>query len=525
VVVGWLLAADRLPTEYASRMVLWLALGVIVTGGMAALFVGYEQTHGATVVHATHVVVNSMAGGAVAGLLIGYYDGQRRRWLEQHRTSEQVLDTIRRVNQRVVESESREELFDAICAEFAASEPYIFAWIGTEHEGEIHPVAAAGVEESHLDEIEITLVDDDLAQGPTATAAKTGEVQAIQQIRSDPAYEPWREQALEHGFRSSAAVPIQLAGTRYGVLNVYSDRPSAFLERERNVLSELSDGVAHAMYRLDVERNQREQYEQLKRENERLDRFANIISHDLRNPLNVAKLQTDMLADNCNDNHLAKIDRAHERMESIIEDTLTLAREGKSVDEIEPVNLASIVEQCWANVDTADATLSVTADAIVEVDEERLRHLFENFFRNAVEHGTTGHRTGTDDAVEHASTSPDSQAHQDAVQRGGEAVRVTVGLLESTSGNDDRSDTMAIDGFYVEDDGPGIPPEEREKIFDAGYTNAENGTGLGLSIVREIVEAHGWNVTVTESVNGDGGDSTAAGARFEITGVDGRLSS
>jgi signal transduction histidine kinase len=112
--------------------------------------------------------------------------------------------------------------------------------------------------------------------------------------------------------------------------------------------------------------------------------------------------------------------------------------------------------------------------------------------------------------VEHGSTSPDSQARRDAVEHGstgpdsdestdcGPSVTVTVG------GTDE--------GFYVADDGPGIPPEEREDVFDTGYTTENGGTGLGLAIVSQIVAAHGWEITIT--------DSDSGGARFEITGVD-----
>ena len=67
-------------------------------------------------------------------------------------------------------------------------------------------------------------------------------------------------------------------------------------------------------------------------------------------------------------------------------------------------------------------------------------------------------------------------------------------------------------GFYVADDGPGIPEADRETVFDAGHSTNEDGTGFGLSIVQGIVEAHGWDIRVTE---GDDG-----GARFEITGVE-----
>jgi signal transduction histidine kinase len=77
-------------------------------------------------------------------------------------------------------------------------------------------------------------------------------------------------------------------------------------------------------------------------------------------------------------------------------------------------------------------------------------------------------------------------------------VTVTVGDLDG--------------GFYVADDGPGIPPDERDDIFDAGYSTSVEGTGFGLNIVQRIADAHDWSVDVTESQSG--------GARFEITGVD-----
>jgi signal transduction histidine kinase len=68
------------------------------------------------------------------------------------------------------------------------------------------------------------------------------------------------------------------------------------------------------------------------------------------------------------------------------------------------------------------------------------------------------------------------------------------------------------DGFYVADDGPGVPEADRESVFESGYSTDREGTGLGLTIVQEIAEAHGWEVSVTDSESG--------GARFEITGVE-----
>jgi signal transduction histidine kinase len=100
-------------------------------------------------------------------------------------------------------------------------------------------------------------------------------------------------------------------------------------------------------------------------------------------------------------------------------------------------------------------------------DADRLVQVFENLLQNSADHG-------------------------------GADVTVRVGPLE--------------DGFYVEDDGPGVPEADRERVFEHGYTTREDGMGYGLSIVRSVVGAHGWDIRVTGSGTG--------GARFEITGID-----
>jgi len=211
-----------------------------------------------------------------------------------------------------------------------------------------------------------------------------------------------------------------------------------------------------------TERTERER--ELERQNKRLEEFASVVSHDLRNPLNVASGRLELLEEEYESNHIGAIERAHDRMESLIEDLLALARENE--DETKPVALAPLCGSCWRNVETETATLRVETDRVVRADEGRLKQLFENLVRNAVEHG-------------------------------GEGVTVTVGELDG--------------GFHVADDGPGIPPEERDSVFEAGYSTATDGTGFGLSIIRDVAETHDWDVDLAESDDG--------GARFEFTGV------
>jgi len=218
----------------------------------------------------------------------------------------------------------------------------------------------------------------------------------------------------------------------------------------------------------------------LERQNERLDEFAEVISHDLRNPLNVAFGRTELLAEDCESDHTEPLLDALGRMEDIVGNTLTLARQGDAVGETESVPVKPVVEECATMFDTESPTVEVTEEFRIRGDRDRLRHVFENLLGNAIEHAST-----TETAVGNPSETPD--------------VTVRVGRL------DDR-------GFYVADDGPGIPEDEHADVFEPGYTTTTEGTGLGLTIVDRIAEAHGWDVSVTESRDG--------GARFEFTGVD-----
>jgi signal transduction histidine kinase len=212
----------------------------------------------------------------------------------------------------------------------------------------------------------------------------------------------------------------------------------------------------------------RERYRQeMKRQNDRLDQFASMVSHDLRNPLNVAQGRVDLEREESESAHLDAAARSLARMEALIDDVLALARQGQPIDETEPVALSTVAEAGWEVVDTQSATLAVDGDGTMLADASRLQQLLENLYRNAIEHG-------------------------------GEDVTVRVGVLDA-------------DGFFLEDDGPGVPPDERAEVFESGYSTAAEGTGFGLAIVREIATAHGWESTLTEGESG--------GARFEMTGV------
>ncbi|MCU4973262.1 ATP-binding protein [Halobacteria archaeon AArc-m2/3/4] len=238
--------------------------------------------------------------------------------------------------------------------------------------------------------------------------------------------------------------------------------------------------------------------DRLERQNERLDQFASLVSHDLRNPLTVANGYLELARETDDaDDHLEEVAQAHERMETIIDDVLTIAREGADVTDPEPVDLEALAERAWNGVATGDATLDVHSSASIRADPDRLQRLLENLFRNAVEHG---------------STSSQNAVRSDDDRTDSRAVAVESGLVVRVGIDRDESATGLT--LFVADTGPGIPPDQREQVFEAGYTTDDDGTGFGLSIVAEIARAHGWSVRATES------ESESGGARFEFGGVE-----
>lgn len=187
---------------------------------------------------------------------------------EEARTTLQISEAIRRVHKELVGVDARADLEDAVCRALADSEPYVFVWIGEydAETGEVRPRSIAGKQGAYLDEISISVHDSPDAEGPTATAVRTGNVQVMQNIREDPDYAPWRETALAHGFKSSAAVPIVDGDTQYGVLNIYADRRVAFSEDERGLLAELGETIGAAVAGIEARRElaaQKRRYEAL----------------------------------------------------------------------------------------------------------------------------------------------------------------------------------------------------------------------------------------------------------------------
>jgi len=235
-------------------------------------------------------------------------------------------------------------------------------------------------------------------------------------------------------------------------------------------LSPLEDGDPEGFVAVSQDTTEKHQYDKmLERQNDRLKEFTDILAHDLRSPLSVISSRVHLARETGDEEHLDALEETSDRMARLVDDLLSVAKQGNVVTDPETTNVKDVVDTAWegAGGTTERATLHYDHVGSVSADADRLIELFENLFQNSTRHGDG-------------------------------AVIVRVGPLDH--------------GFYVEDDGPGIPADNQEDVFDHGFTTAEDGSGYGLSIVRTIAGAHGWDILVT--------DSDTGGARFEITGVE-----
>ncbi|WP_267641856.1 hybrid sensor histidine kinase/response regulator [Haloarchaeobius amylolyticus] len=347
------------------------------------------------------------------------------------------------------------------------------AWVAVEAACESleFPIASVRLYDEDSGALEPVAFTDDTAEtlegrlafpgenGPAWTAFTTGTVQSIADLDGAE-----RTVDADVAVRSLLALPLG----EFGVLVLASPAPDAFDADDRNLARILGATLQSAVERADREAALHERERELRAQNERLEEFTNIVSHDLRNPVGVARGQLQLAEATGEAEHFERANEALERVESLVSDMLALAKQGMVVGETEAAHLDVLAHKAWKAVESNAAELVVESNVGLVADTSRLQQLLENLLANAVEHADEG-------------------------------VTISVGRLDDG------------DGFYVADDGPGIPEADRDVIFDPGYSTDEAGTGFGLAIVEQVARAHDWSVTLTES--------DAGGARFEFANV------
>ena len=351
-----------------------------------------------------------------------------------------LLESLRGVQGVLTADRGAAGFGEAVCAALTEPAGTATAWIGRPHErdGQVDVVAGSG---------ELPAVVDPDGRSATRRAIDEGGV-VVSDAADNAEYRALNAAGDLPAAETTASIPLAEAES-VGVLHLYTVDDVA--ERAGpEALSEIGDAVSTG-FRL------RETSDQLERERERLEALRSLVSHDLGNPLNLAAGRLDLARTEVESEHLDHVETGLERLNSLADTGVKFVRVGREVADRDPVELAEIAPECW-KYSGAEAGELVVEETTVRGESERLRMLLNQLFENAVVHND-------------------------------ESVTVTVGPL-------DRG------GFYVADDGDGIPEDEREHVFERGYTTEPEREGHGLAVVEEIVSAHGWTVRLGDSETG-----------------------
>jgi PAS domain S-box-containing protein len=207
--------------------------------------------------------------------------------------------------------------------------------------------------------------------------------------------------------------------------------------------------------------------QQLERQNERFDELASVVSHDLQTPIQTIEGRLELAVETGDTAHVENALDAVDRLNELREDLVAMLRAKEIVGEMEEIDVGKLAESAWKAVNSlGGSTLEIVENVRMEGDPDATQRLLQNLLSNSVEHAE-------------GSTS------------------IHVGEV--------------AEGFYVEDDGPGIEPEDRGKVFTPGFSTKSGGSGMGMASVRQIVEEHGWEIEIVEP-------ETLDGVRFEVLG-------
>lgn len=384
------------------------------------------------------------------------------------RRSTAARELLRSATESVHESseESLETLAETVVETLGGTDPYPVAWVG-QHDpdrGTVGPVAAAGIPTAHLRTVPIPNEEPDGESGIARAVRADGAVVVEGQSRSSPG-------------DATDLLAVRVPTEPPAVLSLVASRPSGVPEPERSALQELGVALSAVVD---------EPADSFDGRDDQIRLLADALAHELSNQLGAAGLQLDLAEEHGDPEHFEHVAHALDRLEGLADETRALAREDP---ELEWTELETVTRDAWAAVSPTDATLEVE-DVTLEADPGLLRLALVNLLRNAVEHG----RPVEDGAPGCDQADGGDSADSDADDTSGERLRVVVGPIDDG-------------GLYVADNGPGIPPAEREHVLKWGHSG-NGSTGVGLGLVRLAAERHGWTVSVAESEWG--------GARIEL---------
>ncbi len=383
-------------------------------------------------------------------------------------------------SQAIIRAKGEQEYLDDVCKIIVEDCGYRMVWIGFAEDDEaksVRPVAHAGFEEGYLETLNITWSDTERGHGPTGTAIRTNTMTACPNMLIDPAFTPWREQAVKRGYASSIVFPLIAAGKAFGAVTIYSKEADPFSVGEMKLLTELADNISHGVEILRSREAREKAKQALQRShielaavNEELESFIYSVSHDLRAPLRsisgFTKIVNEDYAQALDDkgkDYLSRIYKGAERMSKLIEDLLRLSRISKQDLMRTLVDLSKLALQSIVELRQIQPEKSVVVDIkeglVASADERLIGLALTNLLGNAWKF-----------------TSKIEQA------------RIEFGAHSQ--------DEKIV--YYIRDNGAGFDPAYASKMFlpfHRLHSESEfEGTGIGLTIVERVIRRHGGKV-------------------------------
>lgn len=368
--------------------------------------------------------------------------------LERQRT-EARLRGLHRVSQQLLVAESTEEVAE-VAVEAAAELfglPVTACWEYDSGADVLRPLA----ETDEAIEVVGETPTFERGEGLAWESFDSGEIRGFGDLTDRP--ETYNEQT---DLRAEVHAPL---GT-HGVMVTASTERHNFDDIDIESIRLLGGLVSEAMTAVKREQRVVERGKTLQEQNNRLDEFAGIVSHDLRNPLAGAIGWFEIARETGDEAAFDRVDRALGRMDDLVNELLSLARMERDDIDARTIPLQSVVEEAWEYTDSSEATIVLNGPlGQITADETRLLQVFGNLFRNSIEHSS-------------------------------DAVTVEVGLL-----TDDE-------GFYVADDGPGMSEGSVAAVESIGEGDSEESFGIGLTSVGRIFTEHGWDLSATNTEDG-----------------------
>jgi PAS domain S-box-containing protein len=434
------------------------------------------------VVEATGAPVIYEGGPAVLVVLRDFTERQR---------VERLYSVLSQVNEAIVRIHDEQALYQKVCQILADEGHFPLVWVGLTRGREVAPAAASGEAVGYLSAVKVE-VDGELGRGPTGTCVRERRPVINADFTTNETTTPWREAALRHGVRASAAFPFFRGETVIGALTLYAATPGTFDAAQVRLLEALCADLSYALGAIEQERcrsqaeeSLRDSEQSLRDADRRKNEFLALLAHELRNPLAPILNSVQIIrrvADNkgLRERAEAIIEKQVRHMVRLIDDLLDVSRIGqdKILLKRESLALATVVEsavetsQPLIDAGGHDLSIGLPAEPVVLVgDRVRLAQVLSNVLTNAAKY---------------------------SLQRSPIQLSASV------------EDGMV--SIRVKDKGIGIAPEILPRVFDlfvqgdSSLERQRGGLGVGLALCKSLVEMHGGSITATSAGSGQGSE-------------------